>query len=152
MGFNPLKAAGICLVANIAGGAMGAMGIPVTVPAQLTQLDALTIGRQTVLILPFISIILPSLLVSMVDGIKGIKETWQGILVSGVSFAITQFAVTYFLGAELTNIFAAVVSMIALALFLRVWQPKSSTKEENKKLKYHIHSIKFYTLGLHSYS
>ena len=86
MGFNPLKAAGICLLANIAGGAMGAMGIPVTVPAQLTQLDALTIGRQTVLILPFISIILPFLLVSMVDGIKGIKETWQGILVSGVSF------------------------------------------------------------------
>ena len=114
MGFNPLKA-GICLVANIAGGAMGAMGIPVTVPAQLTELDALTIGRQTVLILPFISIILPFLLVSMVDGIKGIKETWQGILVSGVSFAITQFLVTYFLGAELTNIFAAVVSMVALA-------------------------------------
>ncbi len=69
----------------------------------------------------------------MVDGIKGIKETWQGILVSGVSFAITQFAVTYFLGAELTNIFAAVVSMIALALFLRVWQPKSSTKEEKTR-------------------
>ena len=91
---------------------MGAMGIPVTVPAQLTQLDALTIGRQTVLILPFISVILPFLLVSMVDGIKGIKETWQGILVSGVSFAITQFAVN-FLGAELTNIFAAVVSMIS---------------------------------------
>lgn len=86
MGFNPLKAAGICLVANIAGGAMGAMGIPVTVPAQLTELDALTIGRQTVLILPFISIVLPFLLVSMVDGIKGIKETWQGILVSGISF------------------------------------------------------------------
>ncbi len=105
MGFNPLKAAGICLVANIAGGAMGAMGIPVTVPAQLTELDALTIGRQTVLILPFISIVLPFLLVSMVDGMKGIKETWQGILVSGVSFAITQFVVTYFLGAELTNIF-----------------------------------------------
>ncbi|EOA3903970.1 L-lactate permease [Bacillus cytotoxicus] len=130
MGFNPLKAAGICLVANIAGGAMGAMGIPVTVPAQLTQLDALTVGRQTVTILPFISIILPFLLVAMVDGFKGIKETWQGILVSGVSFAITQFTVTYFLGAELTDIFAAVVSMVALALFLRVWQPKSSAKEE----------------------
>ena len=126
--------------------------VSVTVPAQLTELDALTIGRQTVLILPFISIVLPFLLVSMVDGIKGIKETWQGILVSGISFAITQFVVTYFLGAELTNIFAAVVSMISLALFLRVWQPKSSTKEENKKKKNLIHSIKFYMLGLHSYS
>ncbi|PGK45839.1 L-lactate permease [Bacillus anthracis] len=135
MGFNPLKAAGICLVANIAGGAMGAMGIPVTVPAQLTGIDALTVGRQAVYILPFISIILPFLLVSMIDGFKGIKETWQGILVSGVSFAITQFAVTYFLGAELTNIFAAVVSMVALALFLRVWQPKSSAKEEKQEEK-----------------
>ncbi|KIV62579.1 L-lactate permease [Bacillus mycoides] len=135
MGFNPLKAAGICLVANIAGGAMGAMGIPVTVPAQLTGLDALTVGRQAVYILPFISIVLPFLLVSMVDGFKGIKETWQGILVSGVSFAITQFLVTYFLGAELTNIFAAVVSMVSLALFLRVWQPKSSAKEEKQEEK-----------------
>lgn len=135
MGFNPLKAAGICLVANIAGGAMGAMGIPVTVPAQLTQLDALTVGRHTVTILPFISIILPFLLVAMVDGFKGIKETWQGILVSGVSFAITQFTVTYFLGAELTDIFAAVVSMVALTLFLRVWQPKSSAKEEKQEEK-----------------
>lgn len=135
MGFNPLKAAGICLVANIAGGAMGAMGIPVTVPAQLTGIDALTVGRQAVYILPFISIVLPFLLVSMVDGFKGIKETWQGILVSGVSFAITQFVVTYFLGAELTNIFAAVISMVALALFLRVWQPKSSAKEEKQEEK-----------------
>ncbi|WP_026593922.1 lactate permease LctP family transporter [Bacillus sp. UNC437CL72CviS29] len=130
MGFNPLKAAGICLVANIAGGAMGAMGIPVTVPAQLTQIDPLIVGRQTVTLLPFISFVLPFLLVAMVDGFKGIKETWQGILVSGGSFAITQFLVTYFLGAELTDIFAAVVSMVSLALFLRVWQPKSSAQSQ----------------------
>ncbi|WP_459502504.1 lactate permease LctP family transporter [Bacillus sp. C1] len=141
MGFNPLKAAGICLVANIAGGAMGAMGIPVTVPAQLTQIDALTVGRQTVTLLPFISFVLPFLLVAMVDGFKGIKETWQGILVSGGSFAITQFVVTYYLGAELTDIFAAVVSMVALALFLRVWQPKSSTKTEEQVEK-HSYTMK----------
>ena len=141
MGFNPLKAAGICLVANIAGGAMGAMGIPVTVPAQLTQIDALTVGRQTVTLLPFISFVLPFLLVAMVDGFKGIKETWQGILVSGGSFAITQFVVTYYLGAELTDIFAAVVSMVALALFLRVWQPKSSAKTEEQVEK-HSYTMK----------
>ncbi|PEE39269.1 lactate permease LctP family transporter [Bacillus pseudomycoides] len=141
MGFNPLKAAGICLVANIAGGAMGAMGIPVTVPAQLTQIDALTVGRQTVTLLPFISFVLPFLLVAMVDGFKGIKETWQGILVSGGSFAITQFVVTYYLGAELTDIFAAVVSMIALALFLRVWQPKSSAQTEEQVEK-HSYTMK----------
>jgi len=141
MGFNPLNAAGICLVANIAGGAMGAMGIPVTVPAQLTQIDALTVGRQTVTLLPFISFVLPFLLVAMVDGFKGIKETWQGILVSGGSFAITQFVVTYYLGAELTDIFAAVVSMVALALFLRVWQPKSSAQTEEQVEK-HSYTMK----------
>ncbi|PEI83598.1 L-lactate permease [Bacillus pseudomycoides] len=141
MGFTPLKAAGICLVANIAGGAMGAMGIPVTVPAQLTQIDALTVGRQTVTLLPFISFVLPFLLVAMVDGFKGIKETWQGILVSGGSFAITQFVVTYYLGAELTDIFAAVVSMVALALFLRVWQPKSSAQTEEQVEK-HSYTMK----------
>ncbi|PHB26759.1 L-lactate permease [Bacillus pseudomycoides] len=141
MGFNPLKAAGICLVANIAGGAMGAMGIPVTVPAQLTQIDALTVGRQTVTLLPFISFVLPFLLVAMVDGFKGIKETWQGILISGGSFAITQFVVTYYLGAELTDIFAAVVSMVALALFLRVWQPKSSAQTEEQVEK-HSYTMK----------
>ncbi|PEZ06399.1 L-lactate permease [Bacillus sp. AFS018417] len=140
MGFNPLKAAGICLVANIAGGAMGAMGIPVTVPAQLTQLDPLIVGRQAVTLLPFISFVLPFLLVAIVDGFKGIKETWQGILVSGGSFALTQFVVTYFLGAELTDIFAAVVSMIALALFLRVWQPKSSEKSKTKQKQTEKHS------------
>ncbi|MGG2016736.1 lactate permease LctP family transporter [Bacillus sp. S10(2024)] len=142
MGFDPLKAAGICLVANIAGGAMGAMGIPVTVPAQLTQLDALTVGRHAVGILPFISFVLPFLLVAIVDGFKGIKETWQGIVVSGGSFAITQFVVTYFLGAELTDIFAAVVSMISLALFLRVWQPKSSTKAKVNKQEKHSYTMK----------
>ncbi|EEL52102.1 lactate permease LctP family transporter [Bacillus mycoides] len=142
MGFDPLKAAGICLVANIAGGAMGAMGIPVTVPAQLTQIDALTVGRQAVTLLPFISFVLPFLLVAMVDGLKGIKETWQGILVSGGSFALTQFVVTYFLGAELTDIFAAVVSMVALALFLRVWQPKSSEQSSNEKAEKHNYTMK----------
>ncbi|WP_426980479.1 lactate permease LctP family transporter [Bacillus pseudomycoides] len=141
MGFNPLNAAGICLVANIAGGAMGAMGIPVTVPAQLTQMDPLTVGRQAVTLLPFISFVLPFLLVAMVDGFKGIKETWQGILVSGGSFAITQFVVTYYLGAELTDIFAAVVSMVALALFLRVWQPKSSAQTEEQVEK-HSYTMK----------
>ncbi|HEK9101081.1 lactate permease LctP family transporter [Bacillus pfraonensis] len=142
MGFNPLKAAGICLVANIAGGAMGAMGIPVTVPAQLTQMDALIVGRQTVTLLPFISFVLPFLLVVMVDGFKGIKETWQGILVSGGSFAITQFVVTYFLGAELTDIFAAVVSMVALALFLRIWQPKSSDETNAGQAEKHNYTMK----------
>jgi lactate permease len=143
MGFDPLKAAGVCLVANIAGGAFGAMGIPVTVPAQLTQLDALTVGRHTVSILPFISLIVPFLLVFMIDGFKGIKQTLPAILVSGGSFAVTQFLVLYFLGAELGDIFSAVVSMVTLALFLRVWKPKQSYHLAEDKSK----TNEEYTLG-----
>ncbi|MFD3448366.1 L-lactate permease [Microbacteriaceae bacterium 4G12] len=142
MGFDPLKAAGMCLVANIAGGAFGAMGIPVTVPAQLTQLDPLTVGRDTVLILPIITFIVPFLLVFMIDGFKGIKETLPAIIVSGGSFAVTQFLVLYFLGAELGDIFSAVVSMIALALFLRVWKPKQGYQMEDNKEK----TVEKYTL------
>ncbi|MDG4657393.1 lactate permease LctP family transporter [Ectobacillus antri] len=145
MGFDPLKAAAVCLVANIAGGAFGAMGIPVTVPAQLTQLDALSVGRHTVTFLPIISLIVPFLLVFMIDGFKGIKQTLPAILISGGSFAITQFVVLYFLGAELGNIFSAVVSMVALALFLRIWQPKEkyhfAEKQANEKQSYSLGQI-----------
>ncbi|WP_028400287.1 lactate permease LctP family transporter [Ectobacillus panaciterrae] len=145
MGFDPLKAAAVCLVANIAGGAFGAMGIPVTVPAQLTELNALSVGRHTVSILPFISFIVPFLLVFMIDGFKGIKQTLPAIVVSGGSFAVTQFIVLYFLGAELGDIFSAVVSMVSLALFLRVWKPKEiyhlATDKTEKAKKYTIGQI-----------
>lgn len=145
MGFDPLKAAAVCLVANIAGGAFGAMGIPVTVPAQLTELNALSVGRHTVSILPFISFIVPFLLVFMIDGFKGIKQTLPAIIVSGGSFAVTQFIVLYFLGAELGDIFSAVVSMVSLALFLRVWKPKEiyhlATDKTEKAKKYPIGQI-----------
>ena len=73
LGFKPLQSAAICLVANIAGGAYGAMGIPVTVPATLTDLDALTLGKNTSLILCLVTVMIAFLLGFMVDGVKGIK-------------------------------------------------------------------------------
>ncbi|UOY94211.1 lactate permease LctP family transporter [Ectobacillus sp. JY-23] len=124
MGFTPLKAAGLCLIANIAGGAFGAMGIPVTVPAQLTGLDGLEVGRYTALVLPALSIFIAFLLIFIVDGLKGLRQTFPAVLIAGVSFAVTQFIVLYFLGAALADVFAAIVSLVALAVFLRFWKPK----------------------------
>ncbi|PEJ60595.1 MULTISPECIES: lactate permease LctP family transporter [unclassified Bacillus (in: firmicutes)] len=135
LGFNALNAAAICLIANIAGGAFGAMGIPVNVPAQLTGLDGLTVGRYTALVLPLVSILVPFLLVFIIDGFKGIRQTLPAILVNGISFAITQFAVLYFLGAELADIFAAIISLVAVSLFLRIWSPKEIYKIQQTESK-----------------
>jgi lactate permease len=126
LGFSPIYAAGLCLVANIAGGAYGAMGIPVNTPALLTGLDGLVVGRYTALVLPLISLVVAFLLIFIIDGIKGIRQTFPAILVSGGSFGLTQAVVLYFLGAELADIFAAIVSLLALVLFLRIWKPKES--------------------------
>lgn len=135
LGFSPIYAASLCLIANIAGGSYGAMGIPVTVPALLTGLDGLIVGRYTALIIPFISIFVAFLLVFIIDGFKGIKQTFPAILVSGLSFAITQALVLYFIGAELADIFAAIVSLVALAIFLQKWQPKEIYRVNHEKVE-----------------
>ena len=136
LGFKPLQSAAICLVANIAGGAYGAMGIPVTVPATLTDLDALTLGKNTSLILCLVTVIIAFLIVFMVDGFKGIKETFPAIIVSGGGFAITQFIFLNFVGPELVNVSSAIVSLLALIVFLRFWQPKQQLTAENKEISH----------------
>ncbi|MED1469851.1 lactate permease LctP family transporter [Bacillus salipaludis] len=148
LGFSPLYAASLCLIANIAGGAYGAMGIPVTVPALLTGLDGLVVGRYTALVLPILSIVVAFLLIFIIDGLKGIRQTFPAILVSGVSFGLTQAIVLTFLGAELADIFAAIVSLIALALFLQVWKPKkifrvNKEKAINMQVKYSFGKIAY---------
>ena len=134
LGFKPLQAAAVCLVANIAGGAYGAMGIPVTVPATLTDLDALTLGKNTSLVLVLVTIIVSFLIVFMVDGFKGIKETFPAILVSGGSYAVTQFIFLNFIGPELVNVSSAIVSLLALIIFLKFWTPKNILGTEAKEL------------------
>ncbi|WP_281666093.1 L-lactate permease [Gemella morbillorum] len=135
LGFNPLKAAAICLVANIAGGAYGAMGIPVTIPASLTELDAVSLGKATSIILCLVTLIVTFLLVFMVDGFKGIKETLPAILVSGGSFAITQFIFLNFVGPELVDVVSAIISLLSLVLFLRFWSPKNILSIEQNILE-----------------
>ena len=124
LGFRPLYAAGLCLVANTAPVAFGAMGIPVLVAGQVSNLDPFHIGQIAGRQLPLLAIIVPFWLMVMIDGIRGLKQTFPAALVAGGSFAITLFLTTNFIGPELPDITASLVSLIALALFLKKWQPK----------------------------
>ncbi|ANP83891.1 L-lactate permease [Bacillus sp. B25(2016b)] len=126
LGLNPLYAAGLCLIANTAPVAFGAMGIPITVAGQVTGIDPHKIGQMAGHQLPFLSLFVPFFIVFLMDGFKGIRQTWPALLIAGSSFAITQFITATFLGPELPDITSALVSLISLALFLKVWQPKET--------------------------
>ena len=128
LGFNPLYAAGLCLIANTAPVAFGALGIPITVAGQVTGIDPFKIGAMTGRQLPFLSVLVPFWLVAMMDGWRGIKQTWPAALVAGVSFAITQYLTSNFIGPELPDITSALVSLISLTLFLKFWQPARTAK------------------------
>ena len=129
LGFSPLAASGLSLIANTAPVAFGALGTPVIALAAVTGLDlhALSgmIGRQ----LPFFSLIVPFWLIWAFVGFRKMMEIWPAILVAGVSFAVPQYLVSNFHGPWLVDVVAAIVSMICLALFLRVWQPKNVMRE-----------------------
>ncbi|KQT85647.1 lactate permease [Aurantimonas sp. Leaf443] len=125
LGFSPLAASGLSLIANTAPVAFGALGTPVIALSAVTGLDLLElsamIGRQ----LPFFSLIVPFWLIWAFAGRRGMMEIWPAILVCGVSFAIPQFLVSNFHGPWLVDIVAALCSMGALVAFLRVWKPKT---------------------------
>lgn len=129
LGFNPLYAAGLCLIANTAPVAFGALGIPIIVAGQVTGIDAFHIGAMTGRQLPLLSLFVPFWLVFMMDGLRGVKETWPAALVAGLSFAVTQYFTSNFIGPELPDITSALASLVSLTLFLKVWQPKRSFAE-----------------------
>jgi L-lactate transport len=100
------------------------MGIPITVAGQVTGIDAFKIGQMAGRQLPLLSLIVPFWVIVAMDGMRGVRETWPAILVTGASFAVTQFFTSNFIGPELPDITSALVSLICLALFLRVWKPR----------------------------
>lgn len=126
LGFKPLYAAGLCLIANTAPVAFGALGVPILVAGQVTGIDPFHIGAMAGRQLPFLSVLVPFWLVAMMDGWKGVKETWPAALVAGGSFAVTQFFTSNYIGPELPDITSALVSIVSLALFLKVWRPKNT--------------------------
>jgi lactate permease len=123
LGLNPLYAAGLCLIANTAPVAFGALGIPIIVAGQVSGIDAFKIGAMTGRQLPLLSLFVPFWLMFMMDGLRGVRETWPAALVAGASFAVTQYLTSNFIGPELPDITSALVSLVSLTLFLKVWQP-----------------------------
>ena len=124
LGFNPLYAAGLCLTVNTAPVAFGAMGIPIIVAGQVTGLDSFEIGQMVGRQLPFLTIIVLFWIMAIMDGWRGIKETWPAVVVAGGSFAVAQYLSSNFIGPELPDIISSLVSLVCLTMFLRVWQPK----------------------------
>jgi lactate permease len=123
LGFRPIKAASVALVANTAPVAFGAIAIPIVTLADVSGLPkedlGAMVGRQT----PFLALIVPLILIAMVDGARGIRQAWPAAAVGGFVFAVGQYACSNFISVELTDIVAALSSTAAIVLLLRVWQP-----------------------------
>jgi lactate permease len=124
LGFSPLAASGLSLIANTAPVAFGALGTPIQGLAQVTGLDPYLLGAMVGRQLPLFSLIVPFWVVWAFAGWKGMKDVWPAILVTGVSFAIPQFVVSNYINPWIVDIAASLISMGALILFLKVWQPR----------------------------
>ena len=123
VGLSPLRAATVTLVANTAPVAFGAIAVPITTLGRITGLDpqalGAMVGRQT----PVLALFVPLILVLMVDGRRGVRQTWPAALVGGAAFAVAQFVSSNYLAYETADIVAAFAGAIALVVLLRVWQP-----------------------------
>jgi lactate permease len=124
LGFSPLAASGLSLIANTAPVAYGALGTPIAGLAQVTGLDPYILGAMVGRQLPVFSLIVPFWVVWAFAGWKGMKDVWPAILVTGVSFAIPQFVISNYINPWIVDIGASLISMGCLILFLKVWQPK----------------------------
>jgi len=124
LGFKPLQASGLSLIANTAPVAYGAIGTPLIALAGVTGLDLLQLSAQAGRILPFFSVLVPFWLIWAFAGFAGMLEIWPAVLVAGLFFAIPQFVVSNYHGPWLVDVISAVISMAALTLFLLKWRPK----------------------------
>ena len=126
LGFNPLYAAGICLVANTAPVAFGAVGTPIIIAAQVSDIPEITISQMVGRTLPILSVVVPFYLVMIMSGFKKSMEVIPAILVSGISFAFFQWLCSNYMGPMLPDVIAGLASIIALMVLLKYWKPKSS--------------------------
>jgi lactate permease len=132
LGFDPLYAAGLCLIANTAPVAFGSIGIPVTVMSQVTSMPEQAISEIVGRTLPFLSALLPFYLVVLMAGFKKAKEVAPAVLVSGLSFAVIQFLTSNYLGPALPDVLAGIGSIVSLLVLLRFWQPRSVWRFANE--------------------
>ncbi len=132
LGFEPLYAAGICLIANTSPVAFGSIGIPITVASQVTSIPEIAISQMVGRTLPIISLILPFYLVALMCGIKKTREVLPAVLVSGLSFALIQWACSNFLGPSLPDILAGIGSIVCLMIFIKFRKPKNTWRFPNE--------------------
>jgi lactate permease len=128
LGFKPLQASGLSLIANTAPVAFGGLGIPIVALAKVTGISEMALGAMAGRILAPFCVLVPFWLIWAFAGFGGMIEVWPAILVAGISFVIPQVLISNFMGPWLVNVIAAVVSMICLTLFLMVWHPKKTWK------------------------
>ena len=126
LGFNPLYAASLCLLANTAPVAFGAIGIPIVVGANASGVDLMGFSQMVGRTLPFLSVFVPLYLVILMAGWKKGIEVWPACMVSGGSFALVQFLSANYIGPLLPDILSSISSMICTVIFLRYWHPKES--------------------------
>ncbi len=124
LGFSPLAASGLSLIANTAPVAYGALGTPIQGLASVTGLDPYILGAMVGRQLPFFSLIVPFWLIWAFAGWRGMTAIWPAVLVTGVSFAIPQFLISNYINPWIVDIGASLISMGCLILFLKVWQPR----------------------------
>jgi lactate permease len=124
LGFSPLAASGLSLIANTAPVAFGALGTPIITLAKVHNYDVMALSQMVGRQLPFFSLLVPFWLIWAFAGRKAMMEIWPAVLVTGASFALSQFFVSNYIGPELVDVIAAIVSMVSLIAFLKVWQPK----------------------------
>ena len=136
LGFKPLYAAGLCLIVNTAPVAFGAMGIPIIVAGQVSGVETMEISQMVGRQLPFMVPIVLFWIMAIMDGWRGIKETWPAVIVAGGSFALAQYLTSNFVGPELPDITAAIASLVSLTILLKYWQPRHifRFKDENNQL------------------
>ena len=132
LGFKPLYAAGLCLIVNTAPVAFGAMGIPIIVAGQVSGVDTMEISQMVGRQLPFMVPIVLFWIMGIMDGWRGIKETWPAVIVGGGSFAIAQYLTSNFVGPELPDITAAIASLVTLTILLKFWKPKHIFRFSNE--------------------
>jgi lactate permease len=125
LGFKPIKAVAVALVADTAPVAFGAIAIPIITLAQVTGLPKHALSQMVGRQVPFLAFLVPFLLVYMIDGRRGLRDSWPAALVAGGVFAVVQFVTSNYISTELTDIFAALASAGALVALLRVWSPRA---------------------------
>ena len=128
LGFKPLQASGLSLIANTAPVAFGALGTPIIALAGVTGINELTLSAMVGRQLPFFSVLVPFWVVWAMAGWRGMLGVWPAALVAGVAFAVPQFVVSNFHGPWLVDIVASLCSMAALILLSRHWQPSDGWK------------------------